>query len=67
MDHGDLLSMLVLGESADSGMSKAEQHMSDKQARDELLTLFLAGHETTALAVTYTFYLLAHNPGPRPS
>ena len=61
VDHGDLLSMLVLGEGA-TPASEAEQQMSDKQARDELLTLFLAGHETTALAVTYTFYLLSHHP-----
>ncbi len=62
VDHGDLLSMLVLGEGEDAGVSEVEQRMSDKQARDELLTLFLAGHETTALAVTYTFYLLSGNP-----
>jgi cytochrome P450 len=62
VDHGDLLSMLVLGEGEDAGISDAEQRMSDRQARDELLTLFLAGHETTALAVTYAFYLLSHNP-----
>ena len=36
--------------------------MSDKQLRDEVLTMFLAGHETTALAVTYAWYLLSHNP-----
>jgi cytochrome P450 len=36
--------------------------MTDKQLRDELATLFLAGHETTALALTYTFYLLAQHP-----
>jgi cytochrome P450 len=56
---------LVLGEEGaekEEAANEAEQRMSDKQVRDELLTLFLAGHETTALAVTYTFYLLAHNP-----
>jgi len=37
--------------------------MSDKQLRDEVLTLLLAGHETTALTLTYAFHLLAENPG----
>ena len=36
--------------------------MSDTELRDELMTLFLAGHETTALTLSYTFYLLAQNP-----
>lgn len=36
-------------------------HMTDKQLRDETLTMFLAGHETTALAVTYAWYLLSTN------
>lgn len=36
--------------------------MSDEQLRDELLTLFLAGHETTALALSYTTWLLAEHP-----
>jgi cytochrome P450 len=36
--------------------------MSDKQARDEVMTIFLAGHETTANALTWTFYLLSQNP-----
>jgi cytochrome P450 len=62
VDHGDLLSMLVLGEGVAAEAGEAEQRMSDKQVRDELLTLFLAGHETTSLAVTYTFYLLSHSP-----
>ena len=37
-------------------------HMTDRQLRDELTTLFLAGHETTALALSFSFYLLAQNP-----
>jgi cytochrome P450 len=37
-------------------------HMSDIQLRDEIMTLFLAGHETTANALTWTCYLLAQNP-----
>jgi cytochrome P450 len=36
--------------------------MSDVQLRDEIMTLFLAGHETTANALTWTWYLLAQNP-----
>jgi cytochrome P450 len=64
VDHGDLLSMLVLGEDVEGGAesTEAERRMDDRQVRDELLTLFMAGHETTALAVSYTFYLLSRNP-----
>ena len=36
--------------------------MSDPEVRDEAMTVFLAGHETTALALTYTLHLLATNP-----
>lgn len=36
--------------------------MSDEQLRDEVATVFLAGHETTALALSYAFWLLARNP-----
>ena len=36
--------------------------MTDRQVRDEAMTLFLAGHETTALALTWTWYLLAKHP-----
>ena len=36
--------------------------MTDQQLRDEALTLFVAGHETTALALTYALYLLAAHP-----
>jgi len=57
-DFGDLLSMLLLAqdEEGDGGA------MTDEQVRDEALTLFLAGHETTANALTFTFYLLSQNP-----
>jgi cytochrome P450 len=64
-DKGDLLSMLLLAqdEEADGrGMSGSEYSMTDKQVRDEALTLFLAGHETTANALTWTWYLLSQNP-----
>jgi cytochrome P450 len=36
--------------------------MSDIQVRDEVMTIFIAGHETTANALTWTFYLLSQNP-----
>lgn len=55
-DRGDLLSMLMLAEDEDG------QRMTDKQLRDEAVTLFLAGHETTANAMNWTFMLLAQNP-----
>jgi len=56
-DHGDLMSMLLMAQAEDgSGV------MSDQQVRDESITLFLAGHETTAIAATWTWYLLSQNP-----
>lgn len=55
-DRGDLLSMLLLARDDDG------QAMSDRQVRDETVTLFLAGHETTAIALSWTFYLLALHP-----
>lgn len=55
-DRGDLLSMLLLAED-DEG-----ERMTDKQVRDEAVTLFLAGHETTANALNWTWMLLAQNP-----
>ena len=57
-DAGDLLSMLLLAQDEESDGSG----MTDKQVRDEALTLFLAGHETTANALTWTWYLLSQNP-----
>ncbi|HSK74210.1 MAG TPA: cytochrome P450 [Pyrinomonadaceae bacterium] len=56
-DKGDLLSMLLLAQDEDDG-----GFMTDEQVRDEALTLFLAGHETTANALTFTWYLLSQNP-----
>jgi cytochrome P450 len=53
----DLLSMLLEARDEESG-----EGMTDRQLRDELVTLFLAGHETTAIALTWTFHLLAQNP-----
>ncbi len=55
-DKGDLLSMLLLAQDDDGN------GMSDKQARDEAVTLFLAGHETTANSLNWTWYLLAQHP-----
>ena len=57
-DHGDLLSMLIAAQDDEDH----NRHMDDKQVRDEVLTLFLAGHETTANALAWTFYLLSQNP-----
>lgn len=56
-DRGDLLSMLLLAVDEEGGGG-----MSNQQVRDEALTLFLAGHETTANALTWTWYLLSQNP-----
>ena len=55
-DSGDLLSMLMNARDEDGS------GMSDKQLRDEVLTFLLAGHETTALALSWTFHLLGQNP-----
>lgn len=57
-DRGDLLSMLLLARDteADGGQ------MTDEQLRDEAMTLLLAGHETTANAFAWTWYLLARHP-----
>ena len=53
----DLLQMLLEARDEESG-----QGMTDRQLRDELVTLFLAGHETTSISLTWTFHLLAQNP-----
>jgi cytochrome P450 len=55
-DAGDLLSMLLMANTEEDG------RMSDQQIRDEAITLFLAGHETTANALAWTWYLLAQSP-----
>ena len=55
-DNGDLLSMLMLSRDEDGSA------MSDQQLRDEVATLFAAGHETTSNALTWTWYALAQNP-----
>lgn len=50
-DRGDLLSMLLAGD-----------NMTNEQLRDELMTIFVAGHETVANALTWTWYLLSQHP-----
>ncbi len=56
-DRGDLLSMLIASRDEDGTTG-----MSDDQIRDEVLTIFLAGYETTANALAWTWYLLSQNP-----
>jgi cytochrome P450 len=55
-DAGDLLSMLLSAQDEDGS------RMTDRQLRDETITLFLAGHETTASTLSWTWWLLAQNP-----
>jgi cytochrome P450 len=55
-DRGDLLSMLLMAQ------DESEGRMTDRQVRDEAMTIFLAGHETTANALTWTWYLLSRSP-----
>ncbi|HTK03977.1 MAG TPA: cytochrome P450 [Candidatus Eisenbacteria bacterium] len=56
-DRGDLLSMFMETEDADTG-----ERMTDKQLRDEAMTMLLAGHETTSNALAWAFHLLALHP-----
>jgi cytochrome P450 len=56
VDTGDLLSMLMLAEDEEG------QRMNDRQLHDEVMTIFIAGHETTALTLAWTFVLLAQHP-----
>src|SRR5436309_11645659 len=55
-DAGDLLSMLLSAQDEDGS------RMTDRQLRDETITLFLAGHETTASTLSWTWWLLAQKP-----
>jgi cytochrome P450 len=57
VDRGDLLSMLLQVRDAGDGSG-----MSDRQVRDEVMTMVLAGHETTALTLTWGLYLLSQHP-----
>lgn len=56
-DRGDLLSMLIASQDSEDGTG-----MSDKQLRDEIVTIMMAAHETTAIALSWTWYLLSQNP-----
>jgi len=53
----DLLTLLFAAQDPETGLG-----MSDEQLRDEVMTLFLAGHETTANALAWTIYLLTQHP-----
>lgn len=55
--HHDLLQLLL-----DARDPESNDAMNDKQLRDELITLFIAGHETTANLLAWAFYLLAQHP-----
>ncbi len=55
-DKGDLLSMLLEAQDEDGSA------MTDRQVRDEAMTLFGAGHETTAVTLMWTWYLLSQHP-----
>jgi cytochrome P450 len=56
-DTGDVLSMLLNARDEETG-----ERMSDTQLRDELMTMFVAGHQTTANALAWTWYLLSRHP-----
>jgi cytochrome P450 len=55
-ERDDLLSRLLRAQDEDGS------RMTDKQLRDEMMTLFLAGHETTAIALSWMWYLLSQHP-----
>ena len=55
-DTGDLLSMLMAARDEDGSA------MTDRQLRDEIMTFLLAGHETTAVSLSWTWYLLSEHP-----
>jgi cytochrome P450 len=60
-DYGDVLSMLM---SAQSG-EEPETKLTEKQIHDHMLTFLAAGHETTAITLVWTFYLLSQYPQVR--
>jgi cytochrome P450 len=56
-DESDLLSMFLAARDDETGTG-----MTDRQLRDEVVTMLLAGHETTSLALSWTYYLLSQHP-----
>ena len=56
-EHDDLLAMFMEVRDEETG-----QGMTDQQLRDEVMTMLLAGHETTSLALSWTFYLISQHP-----
>lgn len=56
-DEADLLSMFLAARDEDTG-----ERMTDRQLRDEVMTMLLAGHETTSLALSWTYFLLWQHP-----
>ena len=60
-DHGDLLSMLLAAEDAEN----PQKRLTDTEVRDQAMTLFLAGHETTANAMAWTWHLLTRHESVR--
>jgi cytochrome P450 len=60
VDHHDLLGMLMSAQDEETGES-----MTDRQLRDEVMTLFLAGHETTALLLSWLWVSLSRHPDVR--
>ncbi|MDE3104056.1 MAG: cytochrome P450 [Acidobacteriota bacterium] len=61
-DRGDLLSMLLRSVDDEADADGRHTGMSDEQLRDEVLTIFLAGYETVANGLAWTWYLLSQNP-----
>ena len=59
-EHFDFFGMALAARDKETG-----EVMNDKQLVDEVLTLVVAGHETTATALTWTWYLLGRHPGSR--
>jgi cytochrome P450 len=58
VDRGDLLSMLIAAQDTEGDGTR----MTDQQLRDEAMTIFIAGHETTANLLSWTWYLLGQHP-----
>ena len=56
-DQGDLLSMLMLAQDADSG-----EPLTDTQIRDQIVTMIIPAEETTSTALAWTWYLLGQHP-----